>query len=966
MGNFFQHNSPVKTYYCGLSLLSVVCFALLVLTGCDSGSGGGGDQTPPTVSITEPTGAGTFTTSRTSITIKGKATDNQAVEQVSWKTNRDKSGTARGTTSWEAEVQLSAGENVITVTATDPAGNTGSDTLTVISSEETYTLSGTISPASNAAIDSDVNDPNATYKSNDTMTEAQELLTPVTLGGYVNQPETGEKGRSYSGGDVNDVFLVDLPAGEHIVLNIANPAAEADLDLYLYDHANPSEPIDASVNEARRTESLTVSQAGKYFIHVYAYDGASNYNLIIGQSEALDARAGLRLSRDFVPGEAIVEFGRTARSRANPADAPTALGLSRKAGAPGRAGLFSTRQTGDGDFFIQSEKKKPFDNPLLSAASMPSRTREKLETLYALKSLRTRHDVTLAEPNHIRKALKTPNDPNFSLQWHYPLINLPDAWEITTGVRDVRVAVFDTGILMDHPDLRANISGMSYDFISDPRRAMDGDGIDPDASDPGDQSQGGSTFHGSHVAGTIAAVTDNNTGCAGVTWNSRIMAIRVLGRHTSGTSYDIMQGVRYAAGLENDSGTIPDKPADIINLSLGGGSFSLAEQEVYTRARDRGVIIISAAGNSGENAPSYPAAYDGVISVSAVGINARIAPYSNFGDTVDVAAPGGDASTDLNGDGYTDGILSTSGDDSSGAIEHVYQFEQGTSMAAPHMAGVVALMKSLRPGMTPDDLDAWLMDGAIVRDIGEPGRDDLYGHGLIDAYKAVRTAQNGSSPTVLNVNPASLNLGSTTSAAYLTASRLGEGSLNITSVSDNADWLSVNASGTDADGLGTYTVTVSREGLSDGTYSALITFVSTSNTIEVPVNMRIREFSGLAPDTGLQYILLVDHSIDETVDQFMAPTTNGAYEFRFTDVAPGTYRIYSGTDMDNDFSIGDAGEAIGAYRSTSQPVVLDIDSDRSGLDFVTEFNVNIRENENSAPLRKLPNDKQAPLKEVAR
>ncbi len=964
MGNFSQHNAPVKIS-CGLSFLSAVCCALLVLTGCDSGSGGG-DQTPPTVSITQPTGSGTYTTSRTSITIKGTATDNQSVEQVSWKNSRGGSGTARGTSSWEAEVPLSAGENVITVTATDPAGNTGSDTLTAISTEETYTLSGTITPSANAAIDSDVNDPNATYKSNDTMVEAQELPAPVTLGGYVNQPGTGEKGRSYSAGDVDDVFLVDLPAGEHIVLNIANPAAEADLDLYLYDHANPSEPIDASVNVARRTESLTVPQAGKYFIHVYAYEGASNYNLTIGQSDAVNARTGLRLSRDFVPGEAIVELGRTSRSRAKAADTLSALGISRKAGAPGRAGLFSTLQTGDGDFFIQSEKQKPFSNPLLSAASMPWRTREKLETLYALKSLRSRPDVARAEPNHIRKAFKTPNDPKFWLQWHYPLINLPEAWEIATGSRDVRVAVFDTGILMEHPDLRANISDMSYDFISDPRRAMDGDGIDADAGDPGDQSPGGSTFHGSHVAGTIAAVTDNNTGAAGVTWNSRIMAIRVLGRHTSGTSYDIIQGVRYAAGLENDSGTIPDKPADIINLSLGGSSYSAAEQEIYTRARNRGIIIIAAAGNSGENAPSYPAAYDGVISVSAVGINARIAPYSNFGDTVDVAAPGGDASTDLNGDGYTDGILSTSGDDSSGAIEHVYRFEQGTSMAAPHMAGVAALMKSLRPGMTPDELDAWLLDGSIVRDIGEPGRDDLYGHGLIDAYKAVRTAQNGSSPTVLNVNPASLNFGSTTSAAYLTASRLGEDSLHITSVSANADWLSVNASGTDANGLGTYTVTVNREGLPDGTYSALITFVSTSNTIEVPVNMRIRELSDLAPDAGLQYILLVDHSIDETVDQFMAPTRNGAYEFRFTDVDPGRYRIYSGTDLDNDFSIGDAGEAIGAYRSTNQPVVLDIDSDRSGLDFVTEFNVDIRENETSQSLRRLPADKQTPLKEVTR
>jgi len=962
------HNHKLLTkVWCRPAALASALLLLLIAMGCDSGGGGGGgDETPPEVFITRPTEAPAYATPKTSITVKGTAVDNQAVDKVTWENHRGGSGTARGSASWEATVALSLGENRITITAIDLAGNTGTDTLAVTYSKAQYTLSGTITAAPNSAVDNDVNDPNASYKNNDTAETAQNIRTPITLGGYANQALTGEEGRSYADGDLNDFFVASLPAGEHIVLNIANSFQNADLDLYLFDHANPLEPIDASVNEISRTESLTVQSAGKYLIQVFAYAGASNYTLTIGQTEPAQSPSGLRLSRDFVSGEAIVELAEPPGiKQANQVEAFSAPGLVRKAGAPGRPGLFAINRAVGSNFSIQSRQPKFPGNALLSAASMTSRTRDKLETLYTIKSLRSHHDVAMAEPNYIRQALQTPNDPKYFLQWHFPLINLPKAWDITTGSSNVSVAVFDTGVLMGHPDLGANISSQSYDFISDRDRALDGDGIDPDASDPGDQSQGGSTFHGTHVAGTIAALTDNNTGGAGVSWNTRIMAIRVLGKNTSGTSYDIMQGLRYAAGLENDSGTTPEEPADIINLSLGGSSFSQSEQNVFTQVRNRGIIIVSAAGNSGENAPSYPASYDGVISVSAVGINARIAPYSNFGSTIDVAAPGGDFSTDLNGDGYADGILSTSGNDAFDPIEHVYTFSQGTSMAAPHMAGVAALMKSLRPGITPDDIDGWLTNGAIVRDLGDAGRDNLYGHGLIDAFKAVRAAQGGGSPTVLDVNPAALNLGTSINAAYLTASRLGEDSLNIISVSDNADWLSINASGTDASGLGTYTVTVTRAGLPDGTYNALITFVSEANTVEIPVNMRIRQnMLGMDPDAGLQYILLVDSTNDETVDQFLAKTAKGTYEYRFSAVAPGSYRIYSGTDLDNDFSVGDAGEASGAYRSTDQPTVLNIDRNRSGLDFVTEFNVDIPGSETKGTVLKPANKEKPILKQV--
>ncbi len=913
--------------------------------GCDSGGGSHhhGDDQPPEVVINQPTDTETYSTGNASITIGGTATDNAAVDQVIWenKNGETKTGEATGTASWEAQIDLNPGSNTITVTAIDASGNTASDTLTVTLTTETYTLSGTITAASNSSIDRDVNDPNAPYTPNDSFEQAQVLSTPITLGGYINQPGTGEKGRSFADGDINDFFRVDLLAGESIILNIAAPILDADLDMYLYDAAN-FELLDSAIALYARTETLEALDNGTYMIQVVTTLGASNYTLTIGQVEGTENRKGLRLSRPFEPGEVIAEFAESHEIQTNAAHSLASLGLKQKAGGPGRAGLFSIHQASPENFVVQSGSSKTSSAHLPASAWMTADTREKLNTLLKIKSLRRRTDIEIAEPNYIHQAFKTPNDEYYPLQWHYPLINLPEAWDISTGSESVIVAVVDTGVIMDHPDLAGKITGDGFDFISDPDRALDGDGIDKNADDPGDESQGGSSFHGTHVAGTIAAATNNDTGVSGASWNARIMAIRALGKNSAGTTYDIMQGVRYAAGLENDSGRTPDEPAAIINLSIGGDSFSQAEQDVCTQAREAGVIIISAAGNSGKNAPSYPAAYDGVISVSAVGINANLAPYSNFGSTIDVAAPGGDFSTDLNADGYVDGILNTGGDDSSGVIQNAYTFYQGTSMAVAHMAGVVALMKSIRPGLTPDELDGFIQDFKIVRDIGTAGRDDFYGYGLIDARKAVLAARDGSVPTVLNISPATLSLGNIADSATLTASRVGSDTLSVTSISDDAEWLTVSALETDKNGLGTYTASVNRSGLSDGIYSATITFVSSDNTVNVPVNMRITS-TVFAPNAGFHYVLLTDNETDETVAQQSLDVKNGLYEYRFKGVEAGKYQIYAGTDSDNDYVIGDAGEAIGAYLSTDQPTVLTVDSDRSELDFVTEFSVNIPE-----------------------
>ncbi|MET0335989.1 MAG: S8 family serine peptidase, partial [Rhizobacter sp.] len=605
-----------------------------------------------------------------------------------------------------------------------------------------YSVSGQVRVADNTLVDSDVNDNLAPYLANDSIATAQALPNPVSLGGYANVAGQGPTGRSRAAGDRNDYFRINAVAGQRVALMVAEPAA-GDLDLYLY---NAAETQVASSVGTGKLEGVTIPATGTYYVRVTAYSGASNYVLALGQQAAASLGEGnadaLVSTDDFVPGELIVRWRPTSGNRAN---AMSAHGLSRKAGTDGADWLVGID---DPTRVLQGDR---------NAATLSAQER-KSATLLAIKRLRADPAVAYAEPNYIRRAHATPVDPFYRLQWHYPLINLPQAWDVTTGSNTVRVAVIDTGVLLRHPDLQGQLLP-GYDFITDPASARDGDGPDNNPDDPGDNNTpgGSSSFHGTHVAGTIAASSNGTLGVAGVGWGVRIMPLRVLGAG-GGTTYDIMQAMLYAANLTNATGARPTQRADIINLSLGGGGFSQAEQNVFNQVRAAGVIIVASAGNEHTTTLSYPASYDGVISVSAVNIRKTLTSYSNSGSRVDVAAPGGD-SGDVNGDGYSDEVLSTAGDDSSGQINYVYAFKSGTSMAAPHVAGVIALMKSVVPGLTPDTVDTLLAAGRLTVDIGTPGRDDLYGHGLIDALKAVQAAQNigGTAPALLVAAPGALN-----------------------------------------------------------------------------------------------------------------------------------------------------------------------------------------------------------------
>jgi serine protease len=338
---------------------------------------------------------------------------------------------------------------------------------------------------------------------------------------------------------------------------------------------------------------------------------------------------------------------------------------------------------------VQLQRIRPM--PMANFALYRTKGLSQSQTLALSAQLEQNSNVQSVTPNWINYAYKTPNDSLYPLQWHYPLMNLPAAWDIADGkTPTINVAVVDTGSI-PHPDLQANLLG-GFDFISDVDNGGDGDERDNNPLDEG----GDSGYHGAHVGGTIAAVTDNGTGVAGVSWGAKVVPIRTLGIQGSGSLADILDGIAWAAGRSVSGVSNNPNKAKVINLSLGSTrSCSPAETTLFNSLAAEGVIIVVAAGNENQDAGNAaPASCPSTITVGAVGPQGRRAPYSNFGSQIDVMAAGGDTSQTLTigGKTFSAGVISTIKDDQTG--DFIFAPYQGTSMASPHVAGIVALMLS--------------------------------------------------------------------------------------------------------------------------------------------------------------------------------------------------------------------------------------------------------------------------------
>ena len=389
-------------------------------------------------------------------------------------------------------------------------------------------------------------------------------------------------------------------------------------------------------------------------------------------------------------------------------------------------------------------------------------------------------EVAYAEPDAIMRAVEpgeqwavvsgrwpvasgqsvTPNDPAYADQWHYRYtpgseegINLPPAWELTTGAAGVVVAVLDTGV---HP--HADLSGRllpGFDFIKDPAVANDGDGWDADPTDPGDwtgvnQCETGwpatpSSWHGTHVAGTIGANGDNGQDVAGVNWGAGILPVRVLGR-CGGYTSDIADGARWAAGLPVAGAPSNPHPARVLNLSLGGpGTCGSLYRDLFNDLHAAGIVAVVAAGNRSGLADFYnPASCPHALTVAATNRVGNAAHYTNYGSSVEISAPGGE--TKFN---PVDGVLSTFNTGQTAPGNDALGYYAGTSMAAPHVAGVAALLLGELPTLTPDQLTALLQ--ATARPFPDSSTCATWscGAGIVDAFAALSALDDLPPPALI-------------------------------------------------------------------------------------------------------------------------------------------------------------------------------------------------------------------------
>lgn len=804
-------------------------------------------------------------------------------------------------------------------------------------------IQGKIEVAADTSVDLDVESTCSTLepRNNDYAT-AQQISNPLTIGGYLNGEAFSEGGCNQYHEDLDDTFSVSLVEGQSISLSIF-PAHEdrLDLDVTLELRAvdAPDTVLSALTMTDQGVKTLSVPSTSEYFIAIRTHTGKDALLYTLSLSLSLSAESTRLLAAasryDFVPGEVLIVANepdisakstyRSTRQNSLNESIEESFGLTYSRRAGSRSSLFKIKESVSSSLRVKSAK----------SASDLSKLEKKWRTLQLIEEINQKGDVGKAEPNYYRTAAFVPNDEHYAAQWSLSLMNMEDAWGRSTG-SGVVVAVIDSGINPDHPDLADQLTDSGYDFIANAQFAGDGDGFDSDPTDLGEAK------HGSHVAGVIAAKTNNSEGIAGIAFDSRIMPLRVLGvenddGESQGTDADLANAILYAGGLENDSGILPARAADVINLSLGSGGHSDTLENAIEAVIAKGIIVVAAAGNDASDEEFYPAAFDGVIGVSAIDSDIELSAFSNFGQFIDIAAPGGARGKA--------GILSTvSGDN--------YLEYFGTSMAAPHVSGVAALMKSVNPDLSIAQFTYALENGFLSDVIGES---DKFGAGLINANKAVAWASGDNNiPDSLYHFPKSFAFANKNVDAKLYLSNPGNGIVIVNRVraaEEDSSWLDARQESTDSEGLGTYNIEVNSAQIPVNTFRRgnLLVNYQVNGGDEQTLSLRVLASNTISGNETVGNLFVSLISVDEVrnaqdggtvspVAEVAGSLLDGVYAYSFSNIPVGEYFVQASTNNDGDPYLFDEGEAIGVYPSlnTFQPFIADaplID----GIDFSVEF-----------------------------
>lgn len=563
---------------------------------------------------------------------------------------------------------------------------------------------------------------------------------------------------------------------------------------------------------------------------------------------------------------------------------------------------------------LTSLERLPSGTYRMNFPCAPAHSRRR-EAVSLCERLRSESGVQFAEPDWIVRTQSIPNDPEFGRQWNMRAVSAPAAWDITRGDANVRIAVLDTGLLQDHPDVSNKVVA-GYDFISALNVAADGDGPDPNWSDPGDRflSSGLSSWHGTHVAGIAAASGDDGFGITGVAPGCSLVVLRALGLG-GGLVSDVANAIRWGAGLfTTPDGYSVGDAVEVMNLSIGLSQDSTELRNACQAAYDAGVFLVGAAGNTGDDV-LYPAAYSTVFCVAATGgaltqSSFISTDYSCFGPEVDIAAPGGLRSQDAFGDGWPDGILSCVRRENLWPHEAGHLYYIGTSQATPHVSGAAALMRSLNPALTNAQLATFLQQSAL--DINTPGIDEATGAGMLQVHAALRLVLDdlGTPSTALPqlVLPTyALKFEGLQSVVKVPVINGGAGVLQVTSAvattDDGGAWLSATVlpaglrtpPSVNSDGI---EVSVTRTGLASGVYSGVIRV----NTVTggAPRDIRVVMYVSLFPRLGVDFQLVAFELNGQVAQIATRVTAQSGYRYWVRELPEQEYLLRAGEDLDGD------------------------------------------------------------------
>ena len=843
--------------------------------------------------------------------------------------------------------------------------------ITVTDIKDTYTINGTLYSNRYTAIDGDVqNTLKYTYTENNSASSAQTIINPTDLIGHIGDNtvdivlvENGfcvgvdEDGncltQTLENFDTEDWYKITAAPNLAVTLQIEgliyedlpdNPGSfycceyeTMDVDLLLYNEDGSLADYSYTTNSTSTRKIIALPNSGTFYAVVKANEGHSKYVLTFG-SNVSGASAFSSIKENYAKDRFIsyIPFG--PNYEYDQADAvsidvypePNIETKFTQLNDIGFKGLRRFNLSIDEEFermFGTSHLNDIQDNPEQVAYIKHWKVLQHYRDLYPRLNL---------ELDLKAKAMNFSKDPSWNYQWNLQQIGLETALTaIGQETKNVAVAVLDSGAPSSDSTAYTTSAFLpnGFDFVPI-GNSGDGDGYDSDPTD----STAATDSHGTHVGTTIAALNDgNNINGFGI----GVVPVRVLGADGTGFVSDITQGLLYAGGFANGSGIVysGDTPIKVVNMSLGstGSTCSNAYQGAINDLYAVNISIVSSSGNSGVEEYGSPASCNNVISVAATEATRNRAYYSTYNDLVDIAAPGGDVGTDANADGYGDGVLAF------GSNEDL-AFYQGTSMASPHVAGAIGILYALVPELLSSQVDALIIDGHLVDDIGEPGKDNEFGYGLLNINKAVTRIidEEGLDFTYGSISPGTINLGKEFNSYDINVTKVGDGELSVTSVeNDIPSAISITQQNVDENGFGTYTINLDRSSLPDGLYSTR-TRVTFSNE-NVQTSTATIQIGDDRERPYIEYVSTYLWQVDEDAGVRTlyfgndGEMLNGEITFNATNIPNGQYYYSFFTYVDN--FITDVGEFVAIYPGAgSSETYINLDGEDVDVSVSLEVN----------------------------